>query len=119
VKFASHLQASPGDSQPPGGVLFYPPQERYVYEGKIPLFTLGGLVRYVERGIQTGSFLQYMLSNDVLNAVKYADTENREHIVDIILFMHQALPYEAFGSPEKYTAWINKVRDEIEETVEV
>ena len=89
------------------------------FEGRVPLFTLGGLVRYAEQGMQTGSFLQYMLSNDVHSAVKYADESNREHLVDIILFMHQALPYESFGSPEKYKAWTTKTKTRTEETVEV
>lgn len=45
------------------------------YEG-IPEGTRGGILRYVEHGIQPGGFMTAVLCNDLRNAVGRADKDN-------------------------------------------
>lgn len=42
----------------------------------IPELTRGGIMRYVEHGIQPGGFLTAVLCNDLYNATGRADREN-------------------------------------------
>ncbi len=62
--------------------------------------------RYVENGEPVGSFLRAVLENRFAQALGRADTENRAAISAWASWLHNDVPMDAWGSPEKVTAWI-------------
>ncbi len=71
-----------------------------------PESVLGGLQRYVLKGIRTGGFLEAVLTNDLIATFSRADETNRECLGETIKFIYYELPSQCWGSPEKYTHWI-------------
>lgn len=67
----------------------------------------GGLARYVNHRIPTGSFLNAVLSNDLNMACRLADTYNRERLWFVWDVCRQGVPEEAWGSPEAVRKWLN------------
>jgi hypothetical protein len=55
-----------------------------------------------------GHFLTAVLKNDLHGAVSRADDENQKSLHKYIQFLHMYAPYGAFGSEEKFNAWIRK-----------
>ena len=70
----------------------------------VPYMT-DGLKLYVERGILPGHFLIALLSNDLLEAYRRADDNNTAAMRDWAAFLHNQLPRECWGSPDKVLAW--------------
>jgi hypothetical protein len=66
----------------------------------------GGLIRYILYGVPTGSFLQAVLSNDLMEAFGRADIFNRAGMFSIVSFLYNHAPSQCYGSPEKYSAWL-------------
>lgn len=77
------------------------------YSG-IPSITLAALVAYKEKHAPVGDFLKAVLSNDLKNAVGYADTGNLCALKEIVMWVIWELPGVSQGSPEKYAEWIWK-----------
>ena len=76
---------------------------KLVFEGeyaKIPSNTKDALVRYVERRIIPGGFLQAVLQNDLFAAVGYADQENLTHLRLIVQYVFNHIPTRFYGSRE-------------------
>lgn len=66
---------------------------------------------YVDDGIPTGSFLEAVLSNDLMEAFGRADMDNRLTIFHITSYIYNELPSRScgcWGSPEAYNSWIWK-----------
>ena len=76
--------------------------------GRIPERMQGGIERYIERGIPPGSFLQAVIRNDLRAACERADDENQHLLYDYVKFFYVYAPFDCFGSPENYKAWIAK-----------
>jgi len=74
----------------------------------IPIHMVGAVRRYVENGIEPGSFLTAVLSNDLAEAVSRADNINKYRIADFIQFFYNYTPGECYGSVERVDAWIAK-----------
>lgn len=74
----------------------------------IPEHMIGGLRRYIENGIEPGSFLEAVLCNDLKGAVGRADQTNKHRLHDYIMFLYNFAPSSCWGSPEKYTAWVEQ-----------
>ena len=72
----------------------------------IPDYMIGGLRRYIERGIPPGHFLSAVLSNDLGEAVRRADDVNKRKLADYVLFLENYAPSVCWGSPTKLDAWI-------------
>lgn len=72
----------------------------------IPQHTKEALDRYVEHGLDTGSFLCYVLSNDLFGAMGHADQENARAIKEICQYIYCELPSACWGSKEMYINWI-------------
>lgn len=99
------------------------PYPSYTIGGKIdwsmvPGHMIGGLRRYIERGIPPGSFLTAVLSNDLKEACHRADETNKRCLWDFVYFLYNYAPRECWGGPERVREWIEKgglkmeVRDE-------
>jgi hypothetical protein len=73
----------------------------------LPAHLKEGMRRYVENGIETGSFLRAVLENDLEQAALRADTLCLLHLKEIALFLH-SLPFEVWGSRLIVQAWIDK-----------
>jgi len=61
---------------------------------------------YVERHIEPGDFLSAVLSNDLMGAFGKADGTNLHSMHDWALWLYNDCPDRAWGSPEKFAAWI-------------
>ena len=78
----------------------------------VPEHMRGGLQRYIEDGIEPGSFLLAVLANDFVNAIGMADGINREYLSDWALFLYNELPGrgshkpDCWGSREAVDNWI-------------
>lgn len=62
--------------------------------------------RYVEDGIEPGSFLEAVLCNDLKGAVMRADAMNKARLFNWVEFVVWELPEACQGSVEKYQNWI-------------
>ncbi len=61
---------------------------------------------YLMRGQPVGSFLQAVLSNDLMDAAFRADSGNIAQLRTYALLLMGVFPDEAHGSRQKYNAWI-------------
>ena len=64
----------------------------------IPQATKDSLDRYVNEGIMPGSFLRAVLTNDLASAVFKADSKNLAALKDIMLYVYNEIPGNAWGS---------------------
>lgn len=71
-------------------------------------YMAGGLKRYVEHGMEPGSFMQAILCNDLMGAVSRADATNIQLIPAWCKWIHANLPGICYGSEERYEAWVTK-----------
>jgi len=78
--------------------------------GKIPVYMRSGIANYVLRGIEPGSFVKAVLQNDLRCAILRADDINQHLLPDYVRFMCNYLPSAAWGSFEKYNAWIKDIQ---------
>jgi hypothetical protein len=74
----------------------------------IPSHMRDGVSLYVEQGIEPGSFLYSVLSNDLKGSFLRADEMNKRAMVQWVEFVYWHLPSECQGSPEKVDAWIER-----------
>lgn len=73
---------------------------------RLPEELRGGMQRYIEHGIQPGHFLTAVLENNFLEAFNRADSGNIFHMLDIVMFMYNQCPMDAWGSPAKVDEWM-------------
>lgn len=64
--------------------------------------------RYVNDHIPTGGFLYAVLCNDLHGAVSRADAVNTGRLADFVFYLHNYVPHECWGSPEKVRAWLEQ-----------
>lgn len=81
------------------------PVDEEVYLG-VPPNIRGGLVRYVDNGLATGSFLTAVLTNNLLKAFATADSTSREAIATIVMFVEHTVPHVCRGTKNDFTSWI-------------
>lgn len=74
--------------------------------------TLDGIIRYCKFGVPVGGFLEAVLSNDLRGAFAKADGDNCENLFHIVKFCYNEIPMAAWGSKQKYEAWLKMRRDE-------
>ncbi len=70
-----------------------------------------GLLRYKDHKIPTGDFLKAVLENNLVEAFRRADLENRRDMYEIVQFCYNELPASAWGSPEKVKRWLNPTKE--------
>lgn len=66
----------------------------------------GGLERYFEHHIPPGSFLTAVLSNDLMDAARRADSANQYRLFDYCRFLETYAPRSSYGSPEAVQKWL-------------
>ena len=81
----------------------------------LPLHMQDAMERYMERGIEPGSFLSAVLCNDFMSAVERADHINRERLVDYAHWLYQCAPPASFGSVYKFRSWIKERRLQLQQ----
>lgn len=64
-----------------------------------------GLINYLASGTPCGHFLTAVLSNDLKGACNRADLENKYRIWDIVFFLFNYAPGNAWGSVERVQEW--------------
>ena len=66
------------------------------------------LDRYVNDKIPTGGFLEAVLSNNLVEAVGRADSNNIQRIPEIVKYIYNNLPSNCWGDKETVTKWLSK-----------
>lgn len=85
---------------------------RRAKEVGVPEHLIEGLVAYATDRRPTGGFLQAVLSNDLFEAMKRADSKSLAGIVRVTAFIYHNFPFDSFGSPEIVAAWLSKTNSE-------
>ena len=80
----------------------------YEFKDKIPEHTKQAISNYIEYGLKPGSFLQYVIANDVHSAVRVADSENFAALGDILLFFINYTEQRCRGSFQALDYWIER-----------
>lgn len=75
---------------------------------RLPEYTRDALIDYLRYGLPPGSFLTAVLSNDLYEAVKRADDDNRRALADFVIILANYVPIDAWGSPDDVQAWIER-----------
>lgn len=72
-----------------------------------------GLQRYLNRGIPPGGFLTAVLSNDLARAAMTADRWNKQRIPEVVRYVYNHVPPDAWGSREAMREWqAKRLREE-------
>jgi hypothetical protein len=80
--------------------------EEFEYEGmRIPSRMHDSIVDYLEYGRPTGDFLEAILANNLMGAVRTADGQNAKIIPAYVAFLYIHVPGDAWGSPETVQKW--------------
>jgi len=74
----------------------------------IPEHMRDGIRLYLEHGLMPGSFLRFVLENNLVEAVTHADRINRTHLVEWAKFLYNEMPLDSWGSKEIVEAWSKK-----------
>lgn len=74
----------------------------------LPEHMQGAMQRYIERGIQPGSFLIAVLSNDLMGALKRGDDVNLGALSAYGRFLYCEAPRHCYGSLLHVNKWINQ-----------
>jgi hypothetical protein len=73
---------------------------------RLPFHMQDGARLYVERGIPGGSFMDAVLSNNLVRAYAKADATNTAAMRDWAMWLYNDAPSGCHGSPEKVADWI-------------
>lgn len=82
--------------------------KRALFQRGIPEYMHGGIIRWIEQGIEPGLFLQAVFSNNLMETFGQADDLNRNHILAYILYLHNDAPIGCWGSLQNYHEWHKK-----------
>ena len=80
--------------------------DRPIDYSDLPEHMQGAMERYMQYGIEPGSFLTAVLCNDLMGAVGRADSINRARLNDYATWLYNNAPRMSFGSLEKVERWI-------------
>jgi len=75
--------------------------------GLIPERMRGGIMRYIDHGIEPGHFLTAVICNDLYEAAGRADGENRRLLFEYTYFFYNYAPSGCYGSKEKFLKWVS------------
>jgi hypothetical protein len=78
------------------------------YDKGMPPHMYDGLKNYLLDGIEPGSFLMGVLTNDFVKATCCADLANVKQLPDWARFVYNDIPSIAWGSKDFVHAWISK-----------
>jgi hypothetical protein len=95
-----------------GGMMKLTVNGRPIDYSDLPEHMQGGMQRYMEHGIEPGSFLVAVLSNDLMGAFGKADHINAQFIREYCQWLYNHAPAGSFGSRERVNAWMKHRVDE-------
>ena len=73
---------------------------------RIPGHMLGGIVRYLMRGIEPGGFLTAVICNNLVQSYQRADEENKHAMYNYADALYNVFPSGSWGSEAKFNEWI-------------
>ena len=76
----------------------------------LPEHMKDGMNLYLEHGVEPGSFLYSVLTNNLKEACARADHVNAQYLTNIVSYCYNNIPSDAWGSEEKVEAWMEKKR---------
>lgn len=76
---------------------------------RIPWQTLTDIYAYVDEKRDVGHSLKSILSNDLFQAYRHADSETRDAMPDIVAFIFSEVRSDCYGSKEKVDRWLTEV----------
>jgi hypothetical protein len=82
---------------------------------KLPGSLAPGMERYIEQGIQPGSFLTAVVCNNLKESFMRADDFNQQLMFEIVSWMYNEAPMTCWGSPSRVRKWIGGFNQEIHE----
>lgn len=71
-------------------------------------FTLEGLSRYLQYGVDPGSGLRAVLENNLAMSMRCLDQENRAQLYELYSLISNEFPGMAWGSPTRVANWIER-----------
>jgi hypothetical protein len=77
-----------------------------------PVYILDSINRFVEHGLEPGSFVKAILSNDLVGALNRADTASLRGLQDILGYCQMNIPATCWGSSAKVKNWQGVVQGE-------
>ncbi len=80
----------------------------------IPPLVKEAIDRHVSEGCLCGPFTQYVLLNDLAGAVGQADEKSYAALREIVRYVWNEIPANAWGSATKVDAWRAKIARERE-----
>lgn len=85
----------------------------YEFNGfRIPERMGDSLQRWIDHGIEPGSFLMAVLENNLRDAVGRADPENLANLPAYIGYLYNEAPSRCWGSPANVKAWAEQRQSE-------
>jgi hypothetical protein len=83
------------------------PLSAYV-EYNIPDHMVGSIESYILHGSPPGQFLTAVISNDLKQAVSYADNMNQLLLPHYVKLLYNHAPMDCWGSEETMKSWIDR-----------
>ncbi len=74
----------------------------------VPEHIFWSIKNYVLYGIHTGSGLEAILCNKLLQSFENADDDTQADMFGILRYLYNHTPAGCWGSEEKYAAWLAK-----------
>ena len=71
---------------------------------------IGTLERYLNHGIMPGSFMTAVIENNLKEALGRADAYNTLHLGNIVGYVYNHVPANAWGSAEKVADYIRNIK---------
>lgn len=65
----------------------------------------GGIIRYINHGIDPGHFMSAVISNDLKESLNRADENSRKNLFDIVSWFYNYAPHDCWGSKERFNTW--------------
>ena len=78
----------------------------FAENSRVPSHAQGEILRYFNGRCRGGSFMNAVLSNDLMGAVSRADHINIEEFYHTVRWIDSNLPTICYGSPEKVEDWL-------------
>jgi hypothetical protein len=82
-------------------------------EPYLPSHMRDAMEKYLSFGIEPGSFLYSVLTNDLRGAIGRADHINLRYLTNIVSYCYNNIPSNAWGSEKRVQDWM-KHFDELE-----
>lgn len=77
-------------------------------------YIFGALERYLNHGIDAGGFMMSVLENNLCEAFARADMQNARNMKNIVSYVYNHMPSNAWGSKEKVAAYIQSLKQPTE-----